>query len=151
MKVFLIFFLALMSCNAKSQSIPAEPCPGNGDDLGGASEVLGLINFERSKRGLFALANDPALMCAARVHAIDVAKIKICTHTGSDLSQFWQRAKRCGGVASGEVIACGHTDAQSVVDAWSEDLSHARIIYDPKQRFIGGYMQDNYWVVIFRK
>jgi uncharacterized protein YkwD len=131
--------------------IPAEPCPGSGDDLGGSAEVLGIINYERSKRGLFALANDPALACAARIHAIDINKTKRCSHTGSDLSQFWQRAKRCGGVASGEVIACGHTDAASVVTDWTNDPSHAQIIYDPKQRFIGGYRAGNYWVVIFRK
>lgn len=160
MKAFLIFFMALVSCHAKSQSpnppppdntIPAEPCDGAMDDLGGASGVLGLINYERSKRGLFGLANDPALMCAARIHAIDVAKTGLCTHIGSDLSQFWQRAKKCGGVASGEVIACGQVDAISVVEAWSKDAAHAQIIYDPKQRFVGGYMKDNYWVVIFRK
>jgi uncharacterized protein YkwD len=110
-----------------------------------------LINQERMNRGLPVLPSTTALDCAAVFHASDMEANSLCSHVGSNNSRFWERAKKCGTRASGEVIGCGHQDEASLVRDWLRDKPHADIILDKKNVAMGASRVGDYWVVIFMK
>lgn len=126
--------------------IPTQP-PEQGD-VAGIGEA---VNKARASRGLAAVEILPALNCAAARHALDTGKRGMCSHTGTDGSSPWDRAKDCGTFANGEIIACGQGDATTAVSAWTLSPGHAAIMYDGGQKKMGVGMSNNYWVVIFQK
>ena len=129
--------------------VPA-PSPGTPveGDVAGVGEA---VNKARASRGLSAVEILPALNCAAARHAKDTGARGMCSHTGSDGSSPWDRAKDCGTFANGEIIACGQGDATTAVNAWTLSPGHAAIMYDGGQKKMGVGMSNNYWVVIFQK
>lgn len=131
----------------------SEPAPGDNQppDEEAGKAVLDAINAARAKRGLSEVSFDSKLNCAAERHAKDIGPKRICGHTGTDGSSPWARAEGCGTSANGEIVACGQVTPQSAVDAWTLSPGHAAIMYDPGQKYMGGAMVENYWVVIFRK
>lgn len=124
---------------------PGKPVEG---DVAGVGEA---VNKARASRGLSAVEIIPALNCAAARHAKDTGARGMCSHTGSDGSSPWDRAKDCGTFANGEIIACGQGDATTAVNAWTLSPGHAAIMYDGGQKKMGVGMSNNYWVVIFQK
>lgn len=124
---------------------PGKPVDG---DVAGVGEA---VNKARASRGLSAVEILPALNCAAARHAKDTGSRGMCSHTGSDGSSPWDRAKDCGTFANGEIIACGQGDATTAVNAWTLSPGHAAIMYDGGQKKMGVGMSNNYWVVIFQK
>ena len=140
-------------CSPSPSPQPApSPAPSPGTPIEGDVAGVGeAVNKARASRGLAAVEILPALNCAAARHALDTGKRGMCSHTGSDGSSPWDRAKDCGTFANGEIIACGQGDATTAVNAWTLSPGHAAIMYDGGQKKMGVGMSNNYWVVIFQK
>jgi uncharacterized protein YkwD len=154
-----LIVLSFVGCNNSSshndtpqveaQTDPCNPQPPPAGD--GAKAVMAEINKVRAQRGLSQIQELQALNCAALSHAKDIGARKICSHRGADGSSPWDRAKACGTVANGEIVACGHQSAAAAVVGWTNSPGHAAIMFDPAQKQFGAGMVNNYWVVIFRK
>ncbi len=113
-------------------------------------ELYGLINEERTSRGLGPVALRETLNCAARRHSDDIGATQSCTHTGSDWSSPGDRVEDCGGGGwSGEIVACGQSTARRAVDAWLGSPGHRSIMLGSGKREIGVAMTNNYWTAIF--
>ena len=140
-------------CSPSPSPSPApSPAPSPGKPVEGDVAGVGeAVNKARASRGLAAVEILPALNCAAARHALDTGKRGMCSHTGSDGSSPWDRAKDCGTFANGEIIACGQGDATTAVNAWTLSPGHAAIMYDGGQKKMGVGMSNNYWVIIFQK
>jgi len=139
-----------LGCGSKSysQSVPGYPggCPSFGYE-----EVIGLINKERSARGINAIGINTPLMCSARLLSANLFQSKRCSHTDTLGQSPWQRAQICGGNANGEIIACGQRTAREAVDAWLRSPGHARIMLDPAMTSAGSWREGNYYVVVFKR
>ena len=119
-----------------------------------ADLVIGLINAEREKAGLPALAATESLSSAAAVRAEETADI--FSHTRPDgrgaltvLGEF-----DISYMIAGENIAAGQKSSELVVKAWLEAPSHNAAIMHPrfKQTGVGVYMDSSgrlYWAQLF--
>lgn len=89
--------------------------------------------------GLGELRIDPALVSAARRLSNDIGPAGLCQHTGTDGSTPWSRIADAGytGNALGEVVGCGFSTAQGVVDAWWNSPGHYAILTDPNANDVG--------------
>lgn len=142
----IIFFIA--TC-AKAQEMPPNPIPATRKSLG--MSFVDYINLERFRLGLQELEYSDQLTCAASLQAAYLAYHNLCIHYGPRFESFSDRAKRCGGAARGEVLACGHTDFVAVVDDWIADQRHRDIILDPDATQIGGASLGDKWIVLVNK
>jgi|GEM_PF-2658801 len=136
--------------------------PGDGDQspepdvpvpLGDLERLYVAINLERAKHALPLIPIDDQLACAADRHASDVGASRSCSHTGSDGSNFVQRASTCGfriGAGS-EILACGHRSPESAVIGWLNSPPHRAAMLEPNNRVMGGAVLNNFWVVVFAK
>ena len=115
------------------------------------TELVRLINVERAKVKAAPVVLSTGLNCAAQKHANDIGAKKRCTHTGSDGSSPWDRAKRCGTFANGEIVACGYQTPAATVKGWYGSSGHRTIMLNPTYTRIGVGMFNNYWVAIFSK
>jgi len=113
-------------------------------------KMVKLINLERQKRGLHKLEIDAGLNCAAQNHSDDVGPKKLCQHEGTDGSEFWERAKKCGARASRENIACGQRTPREAVKAWLKSPGHYKNMMSKDIRFIGVGENNYFWTNIFR-
>jgi uncharacterized protein YkwD len=113
-----------------------------------AARVLELVNAVRDEgrdcgRESFAAAPpltlSPTLTEAAAHHASDMAKNATLAHTGSDGSNSGERITRSGYVwgASGENVAAGQRDADSVVAAWLASPGHCATLMGPYFKEMG--------------
>jgi uncharacterized protein YkwD len=150
-KHVLLSSLCLFGLNCKADWAPAPP--STEPPLPGPNEIelTGLINQERIRRGLPGLITYQHLECATLTHAEDMNFKNFCSHFGSDSSTPWQRAQKCGGRASGEIIACGQETAKDAVQAWIQSRPHAMIMFDRANIGVGAARVGNYWVVMFMK
>lgn len=141
------------------EPIPAQPipqcpacpaCPGQPTPTPypGESVIVRAINAARKLKGLGPVSEDSKLDCAAQAHARDISVSKVCGHIGSDGSQFWQRAQKCGTQALGEIVACGYPNAVSAVEGWDRSPGHAAIMYGQYGK-VGVGEVDGYWVAVF--
>lgn len=119
----------------------------NRDDL--ATQVLNLVNQERTSRGLGALRMDSELTRAACVRAGEIAQS--FSHTRPDGSSW----STVSSVAYGENIAMGQQTAEKVVAAWMTSTSHRENILRQSYGSIGicAYKSNGvmYWVQLFGK
>ena len=122
------------------------------------SQVLTLLNQERTSRGIPALTINNQLRNAALKHTQDMACNDFMSHTGSDGSSPGNRITAAGYDFStwGENIAAGYTTPASVVDAWMDSTGHRANILNPNFNEIGiGYVYnsasfyDHYWTTDF--
>lgn len=95
-----------------------------------ADEVVDLVNVERARRGLSAVAPQPQVADAAEIHTRDMAATRNLSHTGSDGSDTGDRLDRAGfrWRSWGETVAAGQRSPASVVDAWMNSDGHRRIL-----------------------
>jgi uncharacterized protein YkwD len=111
------------------------------------TEVLRLINVERSARGLRAVRLDERLERAAAGHARDMMLRDYFSHTSPDGATGATRARRAGYCTSGyrswrigEVLAWGMkwkgTPAE-VVDGWMHSSCHRAVILGRGWRDVG--------------
>jgi uncharacterized protein YkwD len=154
----LVLFIMLAGCKSLQTSSSKEFQPD--PIIFGAEEqpqtyqlnldVVNEINTKRIGKNLPKVAVDTSLVCAAENHAKFIGKLRICTHTGSNYSTFWQRAKKCGyrGNGGGEIIACGHRNAAEAVKGWIASPGHNRIMFG-NYKAIGCDMVNNFWVCVF--
>lgn len=99
------------------------------------SRILELVNAERKKRGLKALAPNPRLDQAAKLHARNMATYRKMAHVipESNLPTLTKRAQYVSYPYStiAENIALGYPDAESVVRGWMDSPGHRRNILNP--------------------
>jgi uncharacterized protein YkwD len=113
-----------------------------------AARVLELVNAARDQgrdcgRERFQpvppLKLSPQLTTAASGHASDMARNAVLAHTGSDGSTTDQRIARTGyafGV-SGENVAAGQKNVESVVAAWLATPGHCATLMGPQYKEMG--------------
>lgn len=115
------------------------------DDL--RTDVLRLINAERSARGLRALRLSPALSRAAKAHARDMAARGYFSHTSPEGSTSADRARRAGYRTAryrswrvAEVLAWGMRlkgTPEAVLDGWMHSPYHRGVILGRAWRDVG--------------
>lgn len=126
----------------------------------------GLIDAARLRGGMCGegvrdpvdtLALAPALRCAARLHAVDIATTGKLGHRGSDGSDTQARvdAALYDNVPSAELVAADFTAPQDVLDAWLASPEHCNEIFDGRTAELGiGYGENEDgdrtgWVIVF--
>jgi uncharacterized protein YkwD len=97
------------------------------------SQVASLLNAERAKAGLAALAVNGALTSAARAHSVDMVTHNLTQHNGSDGSTPRQRMTAAGYTGSwwGEIIYWGSGSYGSPAQAvawWMNSPTHKNVI-----------------------
>jgi uncharacterized protein YkwD len=104
-----------------------------------ASQVLTLVNAQRSANGLDPLQRASELDRAARSHSEEMAQGDFLGHAGSDGSNPAQRMQAAGyqWYTWAENVAAGYPSAQAVVDAWMNSPGHRTNILSPSFKEIG--------------
>ncbi|MFF5441886.1 CAP domain-containing protein [Streptomyces achromogenes] len=96
------------------------------------AEVLKLVNDERAKAGLGALAANSALTGLAEAFSDDMAARGFFAHTDPDGRTPWDRAARAGiSGLGGENIGRGQADAAAVLAAWMDSPENRANILNP--------------------
>lgn len=122
------------------------------------SEVVNLINIQRRANNCPALQSSPQLALAAERHSQDMADHNFFSHTGSNGSNFSQRAQAAGYpyFPSGEIIAAGQSTPADAVNAWMNSSGHRGIILNCANDDIGvgmvqkaGSTYGYYWTADF--
>lgn len=122
------------------------------------SEVVRLVNIERSKNGLSLLKENWELSRVARYKSQDMINKSYFSHTsptyGSPFTMMESFGLRFS--AAGENIAMGQRTPQEVVNAWMNSPGHRSNILSPNYAQIGvGLAKDKngicYWTQMFIK
>lgn len=84
------------------------------------------LNDYRARYGLNPVTIEPRLIEASRIHADDLAKAGIISHSGTDGSSHGDRAHRVGYnfTIAGENVATGQKSWDQVFKAWQESPGH---------------------------
>jgi len=121
-----------------------------------AGQVLGLVNKERTSRGLAALKGDSALNKVAQLKAEDMAKNGYFSHTSPTYGSAFDMLKshNIKYKTAGENIAYGQKTAQTVMNGWMNSSGHRANILKSSYTKLGvGYAVSSngtpYWVQIF--
>lgn len=118
-----------------------------------ANQVLQLVNQERAKAGLSALAANGTLTNAANKRATEI--VSVFDHTRPNGSSFFTVLEEHGVsmTTAGENIAYGQRSPSEVVTAWMNSPGHAANILSGKFGKLGvGVYETNgtiYWVQLF--
>lgn len=137
---------------------------GSGDSSAGtiqqsgmASQVVNLVNKERSAEGLSSLSTDARLAKLAQLKAEDMAKLGYFSHTSPTYGSAFDMMKTYGVSykTAGENIAKGQKTAESVMEGWMNSSGHRANILKSDYTKIGvGYAKSvdgtTYWVQIFK-
>lgn len=122
------------------------------------TQVLTLVNQERTDAGLPALALSQSLSKASLAHTLDMACNGFASHTGSNGSFFGTRLTEAGFSFStaAENIAAGYETPLEVVKGWMNSSGHRANILNPDLDYIGiGYVYNpdsiykDYWTTDF--
>lgn len=102
---------------------------------------------------------DKALEMAATAHAHDLSTMEALSHTGSDGSDFVERAEMAGfqGQPIGENIAATFRLGEALVRGWIDSDAHCKVLMNPHANFVGVGLYDaepsspyeTYWVQVF--
>lgn len=121
-----------------------------------ASEILSLVNKERSAAGLSGLKADSSLNMLAQLKAEDMAKNKYFSHNSPTYGSAFDMMKQYGFSyrTAGENIAKGQKSSQTVMNAWMNSSGHRANILGSSYTKLGvGYAVDaggnTYWVQMF--
>lgn len=138
---------------------PAAPTeePGSTPDVTDsyAQQVLELVNVERAKEGLGALALDETLQAAADLRARETGQV--FSHTRPDGTKCFTVLEQFGIQCNtaGENIAAGYPTAAAVVDGWMNSEGHRANILSPSFHKLGvglAEVDDDYgyyWTQLF--
>jgi uncharacterized protein YkwD len=88
---------------------------------------------------------------AAIMHAKDMAEQNYFDHLSPDGGTPAERALSAGykGDFRAENLAKGYREADHVITAWKNSVSHCKAMMDAKSSEAGAGMAQNYWVVAF--
>jgi len=129
-------------------ALPPTPTSGLCNPSGNSgleSSLIQLINQERQSRGIGTLSQQSQLTAAARIHSEDMACNNFVSHTGSDGSLPWDRARDQGYSYSSiaENIFAGSSSAQTIFNGWMNSPGHRDNMLNPTYTEVGvGYQ---YW------
>ncbi len=117
------------------------------------TEVVRLVNIERSKNGLKPLTHDWELSRVARYKSQDMKNKNYFAHESPTYGSPFDMMRSFGISyrSAGENIAKGQTTPQKVVNAWMNSQGHRANILNKNYTHIGvGYVQSgNYWTQMF--
>ena len=117
------------------------------------SEVVRLVNVERTKRGLSPLSHNWQLSRVARYKSEDMRKNGYFSHNSPTYGTPFQMIKSFGisYKTAGENIAKGQSTPTAVVNAWMNSSGHRANILNSAFTEIGvGYAPNgNYWTQMF--
>lgn len=131
---------------------PTRATPG-GDSR--EAQVLEIVNEERTANGCDPVVMNNQLAEAARLHSQDQGEHTNMSHTGSDGSDFVERAREAGYASPiGENVAMGYPTAAAVMDGWMNSSGHRANILncDAKAMGVGvatGADGRLYWTQVF--
>jgi len=140
-----------------SPTPPPTPPPASGA-CGSADEsaVFTLLNQERAKQGLKALACDPKVADVARAHSQDMCDRKYFSHYTPEGLAPWDRLGAAGISFSGagENIAMGYQTPAAVHAGWMGSAGHRQNMLTPSWLKVGiGLVRCNgatpYWTEVF--
>jgi uncharacterized protein YkwD len=125
-------------------------------------QVLVLVNYERTARGLVPLQLDSSLNVAAQGHSSTQAAAGTIFHNAPDGTNPGDRISKTGYKFStwGENVAAGFRDAEAVMIAWMESPGHCRNVLNPAFTELGvGYVERpddpsryfDYWTQVFAR
>jgi uncharacterized YkwD family protein/spore coat assembly protein SafA len=122
------------------------------------SEVVRLVNIERSKQGLQPLKENWQLSRVARYKSADMATKNYFSHTSPTYGSPFRMMESFGikYSSAGENIAYGQKTPQQVMTAWMNSPGHRSNIMSPSYSQIGvGYATNKsgtpYWTQMFIK
>jgi uncharacterized protein YkwD len=124
-------------------------------DIAMERQVITLVNQRRADAGCGPVAYRDRLASAAFHHSKDMAVNDFFSHTGSDGSTPWDRAKRAGyKSAHSENLAAGHKTAEAVVQGWMDSPKHRTNLLNCRSKGIGVGMRRGgshgiYWTQMF--
>lgn len=120
------------------------------------SEVVRLVNVERSKHGLQLLKENWELSRVARYKSADMAKLGYFSHTSPTYGSPFTMMENFGirFTSAGENIAMGQRTPQEVMNAWMNSPGHRANILSPSFSQIGVGLAKNangtaYWTQMF--
>jgi uncharacterized protein YkwD len=142
-----LFAVLLTGCVEQSVAIPDATASAAraGATNGGctapaqAARLLPLVNLERRKAGLAAVALSDRASAAAQAFACEIAARRDISHTGNDGSNVADRLARVGIAVSfvAENSADGYTTPEQAIAAWMESPGHRRNILSAEVTMMG--------------
>lgn len=138
---------------SKPSTTPSQPSESAGttEQSNFASEVVNLVNQERSKAGLKPLTVHAKLTTVALDKAKDMSNNNYFSHTSPTHGSPFDMMKAYGisyGYA-GENIAKGQRTPQEVMNSWMNSQGHRENILSPNFTMIGVGYYNGYWVQEF--
>ncbi|KAG7399659.1 hypothetical protein PHYBOEH_008302 [Phytophthora boehmeriae] len=121
------------------------------------SEMLALVNKQRTAQGLSSLCLNSKLLSSSARHSDDMAAKNYMAHNGSDGSTMEERITEAGFIwsAVGENVAAGQEDVESVMTAWMNSPEHKANILGDYKMFGSAYAYNadseykHYWTQDF--
>lgn len=122
------------------------------------TEILTLVNQERSAQNLHSLSWDTELHDAARGHTVDMATNNYFSHTSKDGRTFSDRIQAAGYQynTAGENIAAGYSTPEAAMNGWMNSDGHRANILNSSYCDLGvgyaydsGSTYDHYWTQDF--
>ena len=122
------------------------------------TEILTLVNQERSAQNLHSLSWDTELHDAARGHSVDMAANNYFSHTSQDGRTFSDRIEAAGYQynTAGENIAAGYSTPEAAMNGWMNSSGHRANILNSSYCDLGvgyaydsGSTYDHYWTQDF--
>jgi uncharacterized protein YkwD len=138
--------------SAEAAGSPEAGTPGSPVET---AKVVVLVNAARADAGCGPVRRDPRLDDASLAHSEDMIARDYFSHTTPDGVSPWDRAKAAGyDVPTGENIALGQPDADTVMEAWMNSEGHRANILNCSSKAIGvGLALDSsgtpYWTQMF--
>ena len=132
---------------------PEQPVETPVSEADYAAQVVELVNVERAKMGLPALAMNSGAQQAAQLRAAEI--VEVFSHDRPDGSACYTALTEIGVSyrAAGENIAMGYPTPEAVVDGWMNSEGHrANILRDTFSEIGVGYVVEDgtaYWVQMF--
>ncbi|MFC6017443.1 CAP domain-containing protein [Plantactinospora solaniradicis] len=119
------------------------------------AQVLEIVNRERAANGCGSVVINSDLAEAARLHSQDQGEHTNMSHTGSDGSDFVERARRAGYDSPiGENVAMGYATPAAVMEGWMNSSGHRANILNCNAKAMGvgvatGADGRLYWTQVF--
>jgi hypothetical protein len=133
MRGFITFNIAAL---AVVMALPSVAFAGDPAPSGAEREFAGLLNQERARQGLPALATSPALTDVADDYVAENVARGGITHDRD--APFTARAEQAGCTGwSGPVLGEGYANPAQALQGWLDSPGHRAILLDPSNTHVG--------------